>query len=97
MINRFKTVFILGGPGSGKGTQCALIEKNFHFKHLSAGQLLRDEQARSGSEYGSTIEKIIVEGKIVPSYITTRLLQQAMKKDQQKHTKFLIDGFPRNM
>ena len=36
-------VFMLGGPGTGKGTQSELIEKNFKFKHLSAGELLREE------------------------------------------------------
>jgi UMP-CMP kinase len=34
-------VFILGGPGSGKGTQSALIQEKFKFNHLSAGDLLR--------------------------------------------------------
>ena len=35
--------FILGGPGAGKGTQCALLSKDYGFIHLSAGELLRDE------------------------------------------------------
>jgi UMP-CMP kinase len=42
MVRRFKTVFVLGGPGSGKGTQSELIEKAFKFIHLSAGHLLRE-------------------------------------------------------
>jgi len=37
MINRLKAIFVIGGPGSGKGTQCALISKKYSFKHLSAG------------------------------------------------------------
>jgi UMP-CMP kinase len=36
-----RVVFILGGPGSGKGTQCDLIVKKFNYVHLSAGDLLR--------------------------------------------------------
>jgi len=40
-----------GGPGSGKGTQCARIVETFGFKHLSAGDLLRKEMV-SDSEYG---------------------------------------------
>ncbi|KAK9178151.1 hypothetical protein WN943_027341 [Citrus x changshan-huyou] len=43
--------FVLGGPGSGKGTQCTKIVKNFGLTHLSAGDLLRREIA-SNSEYG---------------------------------------------
>jgi UMP-CMP kinase len=47
-----KVVFILGGPGSGKGTQCDLIVKKFNYVHLSAGDLLREERKTPGSQYG---------------------------------------------
>ncbi|KAK1306347.1 UMP-CMP kinase [Acorus calamus] len=86
-------VFVLGGPGSGKGTQCANIVKNFGFTHLSAGDLLRAE-IKSGSENGTMIQNMIKEGKIVPSEVTVKLLQRAMQ--ESGNTKFLIDGFPRN-
>uniref|UniRef100_A0A0E0EEN0 UMP-CMP kinase n=1 Tax=Oryza meridionalis TaxID=40149 RepID=A0A0E0EEN0_9ORYZ len=86
-------VFVLGGPGSGKGTQCANIVEHFGFTHLSAGDLLRAE-IKSGSENGTMIENMIKEGKIVPSEVTIKLLQDAMIKNE--NDKFLIDGFPRN-
>uniref|UniRef100_A0A7N0RJL3 UMP-CMP kinase n=1 Tax=Kalanchoe fedtschenkoi TaxID=63787 RepID=A0A7N0RJL3_KALFE len=86
-------VFVLGGPGSGKGTQCANIVKNYGFSHLSAGDLLRAE-IQSGSANGTMIQNMIKEGKIVPYEVTINLLQQAMQ--QSENDKFLIDGFPRN-
>jgi UMP-CMP kinase len=43
MEGKRQIVFMLGGPGSGKGTQSALIDKDFGFKHFSAGDLLREE------------------------------------------------------
>jgi UMP-CMP kinase len=86
-------IFVLGGPGAGKGTQCANIVKTYNFLHLSAGDLLRAEM-NSGSQYGEMIATMIKEGKIVPSEVTVRLLDQAMNKSGQ--SKFLIDGFPRN-
>lgn len=43
--------FASGGPGSGKGTQCAKIVETFGYKHLSAGDLLRREMS-SDSKYG---------------------------------------------
>ncbi|XP_024024410.1 UMP-CMP kinase isoform X2 [Morus notabilis] len=85
--------FVLGGPGSGKGTQCAKIVETFGFKHLSAGDLLRREIA-SKSEYGSMILNTIREGKIVPSQVTVKLIQKEMESSDNK--KFLIDGFPRS-
>jgi UMP-CMP kinase len=48
-------VFILGGPGSGKGTQSERINKEFKFTHLSAGDLLREERRTPGSQYGEII------------------------------------------
>ena len=36
--------FCLGGPGSGKGTQCGSLVQKYGFVHLSAGDLLRAER-----------------------------------------------------
>ncbi|CAH0563357.1 unnamed protein product [Brassicogethes aeneus] len=89
-----KVVFVLGGPGAGKGTQCQKIVETFGYVHLSAGDLLREERAKPGSQYGELIENYIKEGKIVPVEITCSLLENAMKVSGQD--RFLIDGFPRN-
>lgn len=89
-----KVVFVLGGPGAGKGTQCQKIVQNFGYVHLSAGDLLREERKRPGSQFGELIETYIRDGKIVPVEITCNLLETAMN-DSGKD-KFLIDGFPRN-
>uniref|UniRef100_A0A0E0HMD4 adenylate kinase n=1 Tax=Oryza nivara TaxID=4536 RepID=A0A0E0HMD4_ORYNI len=90
---KVKIIFVLGGPGSGKGTQCSNIVEHFDFIHLSAGELLRAE-INSGSENGTMIDTIITEGKIVPSEITIKLLQEAIIKGG--NDKYIIDGFPRN-
>ena len=87
-------VFVLGAPGSGKGTQCSNISKEFNFVHLSAGDLLREERVKPGSKYGELIEDKIKNGLIVPVEITCSLIQAAMERSGS--TKFLIDGFPRN-
>ncbi|XP_069835581.1 UMP-CMP kinase [Dendropsophus ebraccatus] len=92
-------VFVLGGPGAGKGTQCERIVEKYGYTHLSAGDLLRDERKRPGSEYGELIETFIRDGKIVPVEITISLLQRAMEQTMAANAeknKFLIDGFPRN-
>jgi len=89
-------VFILGGPGAGKGTQCERISQTFGYYHLSAGDLLREERKREGSEYGQLIESYIKEGKLVPVEIVVNLLKQAMEKHGWSQGKFLVDGFPRS-
>ena len=57
--------FSVGGPGSGKGTQCAKIVEHYGFTHLSTGDLLRDE-VLSGSERGQELTEIMKRGDLVP-------------------------------
>ncbi|KAL7421283.1 bifunctional uridylate/adenylate kinase [Cryptotrichosporon argae] len=106
-------IFVLGGPGAGKGTQCERLVKDYGFVHLSAGDLLRAEQQRPGSTYGAMIKEYITEGKIVPMEVTVKLLENAMRDAlkappkfadakltgawQGGRGRFLIDGFPRKM
>jgi UMP-CMP kinase len=94
-------LFVLGGPGAGKGTQCANLVRDYNFTHLSAGDLLRAEQERPGSEFGELIKSYIKDGKIVPMEVTVQLLENAMtdviNKSPSKTGKFLVDGFPRKM
>ena len=52
-------VFVLGGPGAGKGTQCSNIVNDFGFVHLSAGDLLRAHM-KSGSEDGNMVAEMIL-------------------------------------
>jgi adenylate kinase family enzyme len=83
----------MGGPGSGKGTQCARLVERYGMVHLSAGDLLREEVA-SGSALGNEISAIIREGQIVKSETTVALLRSAMSG---RDGPFLIDGFPRSI
>lgn len=87
-------IFVLGGPGAGKGTQCSKLVSDYGFKHLSAGDLLREEQDRPGSDFGEMIKTYIKEGTIVPMEVTIQLLENAMKKamEEEKKSTFLIDG-----
>jgi len=89
-------IFVLGGPGAGKGTQCANLVRDYGFTHLSAGDLLRAEQERDGSQFGGMIKEIIKNGEIVPMEITVQLLENAMgdvlRKTADGRGRFLIDG-----
>jgi len=85
--------FVMGGPGSGKGTQCARLVERFGMVHLSAGDLLRQEVA-SGSPLGKEISAVIDQGQIVKSETTVALLRSAMAG---RTGPFLIDGFPRSL
>jgi UMP-CMP kinase len=91
-------VFILGGPGAGKGTMCELAEEQLGWTHLSTGDLLRTEQQRGGPTT-EIIREYIAAGKLVPNEIVVRLLKDAMEKVTRTTGKknFLLDGFPRSL
>ena len=91
--NNNLVIFVLGGPGSGKGTQCAKLKEKHHFVHISTGELLREEQEKNGPE-AEYIKATLAEGKLVKSDILVKLVQN--KINQHKNTKFLLDGFPRS-
>jgi len=89
-------VFVVGGPGSGKGTQCAKIVEKYGFTHLSSGDLLRDEVA-SGSPKGKELTAIMESGQLVSLETVLDLLKTAMIKRAADSKGFLIDGYPREL
>lgn len=91
-------VFVLGGPGAGKGTMCELAESQLGWTHLSTGELLRAELDAGGST-AITIEEFLTAGKLVPNEITVTLLKDTMENITRTTGKrnFLLDGFPRSL
>ena len=91
-------IFVTGGPGSGKGTQCDKIVSQFNFTHLSSGDLLRAKVA-SGSPDGQELDGIMKAGQLVPLEKVLDLITEAMKTavEQGPCQGFLIDGYPREI
>ncbi|MFK7766745.1 MAG: nucleoside monophosphate kinase [Mariniblastus sp.] len=91
-------VFVLGGPGAGKGTMCELAESQLGWIHLSTGELLRGE-LESGGPAAASLEDYISAGKLVPGEMVVNLLKDAMEKKTRTTGKnnFLLDGFPRSL
>ena len=91
-------VFVLGGPGAGKGTMCELAESQLGWTHLSIGALLRAER-ESGGPAAESIEERMTAGKLVPNEIVVALLKNSMEKITRSTGKnnFLLDGFPRSL
>merc|ERR1711915_497379 len=90
-----KIVFIVGGPGSGKGTQCDRIVKKYGYCHLSSGDLLREEVA-SGSERGQKLQEIMTKGELVPLETVLAMIRDKMFANSDA-SGFLIDGYPREL
>ncbi|XP_034102732.1 adenylate kinase isoenzyme 1 isoform X2 [Drosophila sulfurigaster albostrigata] len=87
-------IWILGGPGCGKGTQCAKIVEKYGFTHLSSGDLLREEVA-SGSDKGRELQAVMSSGGLVSNQEVLSLLNGAVSRAKGNSKGFLIDGYPR--
>jgi calcium-dependent protein kinase len=92
--NSPRVIFVTGGPGTGKGTQCPKLVEEFGYKHVSIGDLMRAE-IKSGSEEGKNIVSIVQSGGLVPKELTVSLLQKSLSSISA-HT-VLVDGFPRSV
>lgn len=88
-------IALFGPPGSGKGTQAALLHRKFHLVHLSTGDLLRAEQS-DGSELGKRVAEFMRQGSLVPDEIVGELVQKLVQESLDAGRGVLFDGYPRN-
>lgn len=88
-------IFVLGAPGTGKGTQCAFLAQEFGFHHLSYGDLcrrLRKDQdpivSRLDTKHGSNNPN-------VPDDLGAWLMWKEIRKEPGR--RWLLDGFPKRV
>ncbi|KAI9203214.1 adenylate kinase-domain-containing protein [Polychytrium aggregatum] len=87
-----RIVYVLGGPGSGKGTHCQRLSKELGFKHISLGDLLRKEVERN-TVIGRTVATAMINGTMVSDEIVVEILRRALRTMGGEVV--LLDGFPR--
>ncbi|CAL3966068.1 unnamed protein product [Diplocarpon coronariae] len=92
-------IFVLGGPGAGKGTQCARLTKHYPVCHFSIGDMMRAETLKPASPYAELIHANILEGRVGPPAMAVGMLKTAMEEKyrEEGETAFIIDGFPRRI
>lgn len=91
-----KYFIIFGPPGAGKGTQSYLLTEKFNLKHISTGQLLRDEIAK-GTEIGIIAKAIIHKGNFVDDSVVLEMIRHEICNAEPGVKGFIFDGFPRTI
>ncbi|XP_038596418.1 adenylate kinase isoenzyme 1-like isoform X2 [Tachyglossus aculeatus] len=86
-------IFVIGGPGSGKSTQCKNIARKYGFHHVALGDLLRQAGSEATSR-GRQIDDIMKKGLLLPTGAILDILNEDMLS-QPEIRGFLVDGFPR--
>lgn len=84
-------IVLIGPPGSGKGTLAQGLEKKFGLKHLSMGQLIRQE-----AKHNSSIAQKINSGNLADDKTTQRILKNRLDMPDCQ-TGFILDGYPRSI
>ena len=89
-------LIILGAPGSGKGSQCKWITKDYNVPHISTGDILRKNIA-DGTELGKEAKAYMDKGALVPDELVINLLKNRLEESDCKERGFLLDGFRRTI
>jgi adenylate kinase len=88
-------IILLGGPGSGKGTQAQFITEKYAIPQISTGDMLR-AAVRAGTPLGVEAKKVMDAGGLVSDDIILGLIKERITQDDCANG-FLLDGFPRTI
>ncbi len=91
MIN----IVIFGAPGSGKGTQSDKIVGKYGFRHISTGDVLRNE-IKQQTELGATAKQYIDKGQLIPDALMINILA-SVYDSLRPCDGVIFDGFPRTI
>jgi adenylate kinase len=88
-------IVLLGPPGSGKGTQAKMIADKYMVKHISTGDILR-ENVRNATALGKEAKKFMDAGQLVPDSVLIGIIKDRLAKDDVK-AGWMLDGYPRTI
>jgi len=89
-------LILFGPPGSGKGTQAANLVDKFNLKHISTGNLLREEKAKE-TPLGLEAKRFMDQGLLVPDEVVIGMISSTLDNEAHKVKGFIFDGFPRTV
>ena len=89
-------LILFGPPGSGKGTQAANLVDKFNLKHISTGNLLREEKAKE-TPLGLEAKRFMDQGLLVPDEVVIGMISTTLDNEAHKVKGFIFDGFPRTV
>lgn len=94
LSEKWTIILAMGGPGTGKGTQCNMLQLEFKVWHLDIHNILLDEIMKPGSIFADMIRACITSGETGSPELGVKLLKAAMTEASEKHgaSTFLIEG-----
>ena len=95
-MKKSEIIFIIGGPGVGKGTICSYLNNDYPniIKTFSTGDILRSVVKEKKIEGWEILEEDMKKGNLINSERVLFYLKDAILSSEIKN--ILIDGYPRN-
>ncbi len=86
-------IVLLGGPGSGKGTQAQKLISKLGVPQISTGDIFR-AAVKEGTPMGLKAKAFMEQGELVPDDVVIGVVEERLTKpDLDKG--YMLDGFPR--
>ena len=86
-------IVLFGAPGCGKGTQSERLEKRFALRHISTGNVIR-QQIAAKSELGLQMQACIERGELAPDQLVIDMIADYVA-NHNEGAGVIFDGFPR--
>ena len=88
-------IVLLGGPGSGKGTQAKMLTGKLEVPQISTGDIFR-AAVKEGTPMGRKAKEYMDKGELVPDDVVVGVVEERLTKpDLDKG--YMLDGFPRTL
>jgi adenylate kinase len=88
-------IVLLGGPGSGKGTQAQKLINKLGVPQISTGDIFR-AAVKEGTPMGLKAKAFMEQGELVPDDVVIGVVEERLTKpDLDKG--YMLDGFPRTV
>ncbi|PNS14671.1 Uridylate kinase isoform B [Sphaceloma murrayae] len=91
-------IFVIGAPGSGKGTLCSRLALENDFVHLSVGDLLRQASSAGSEVLDQTVVECVRKAELIPAKTLAKVLATHVGRGKEnRQCRFIVDGFPRDI
>ena len=93
-VQSVRKYIIMGVQGSGKGTQAAILARDFSLTHIGVGDIFR-WHVQIHTKLGAQIRRTMAAGELVGDDAVEQVVRERLEQHDWNYG-FLIDGFPRN-
>lgn len=90
-----RRLLLMGPPGSGKGTQAAVVAKRLAIPAISTGDIFR-EHVSADTPLGLEARAYLRAGDYVPDSVTNEMVRSRLS-EADTASGFLLDGYPRTV